>query len=545
MGKSYEQIKDLKRPYKIVNNNGRAAVEVEGKIYSPEEISAMIIQKLKKSAEDYLGCEIKHAVITVPAYFNSDERKSTQVAGEIAGLVVERIIAEPTAAILNVDKDSSKKYMVCDIGGATADFSVVDVGDGVFEILSTDGDLNLGGMLIDEAIVNCVADEFQKENNMDLRKDPLALQRLMEAAEKAKIELSNNNVTEINLPYITAIDNVPKHLVYSLNKSKFEQLIEFFVDRVIEKAKSSMSKSGLKYTDIDGVMLVGGSTRICLIQEKLEKLFNQKPNKSLNPDLCVSMGATIQGGVITGQVNDILLLDVVSLSVGLEVSGGIFAKMIEANTTIPCSKKEIFSTASDNQTSVDLRIAQGERPMFANNKLLGNFILDGILPARRGVPQIEIEVSLDANSILSVRAKDLGTGKENSIRIEGSTSLSKEEIEKMRNDAEVNAENDKKEKEIIDTLNQADSMIFNTEKQMKELDDKLSTEDKNKLNEDISLLKESHKNRDVESVKKNIEKINQTWNEISTKMYNNCNQQSCDNNSCEDKTQDVNYEEVK
>jgi len=551
IGRTYEEVKHLKRPYDIVDNNGKAGVKIGERIYSPEEISAMILQKMKKTAEDYLGTNVTNAVITTPAYFNSDERSSTKVAGEIAGFTVDRIISEPTAASLNIKDKTGKLYMIVDSGGCTSDFSVLDIEDGLFEVIGTDGDLDLGGNLIDDALVNFISDEFLKETGVDIRKDPMALQRVTEASEKAKIELSNTTQTEINLPYITAVDGQPKHLVQKLTRSKFEQLIQFYVDKTISLIQSSMNKSGKKVSDIDEIVLVGGSTRIPYLSESIEKYFGKKANKSLNPDTAIASGAAIQASVLAGDTTDILLLDVTALNFSLESMGGVASVMVEANTTIPTTKTQIFSTATDNQPGVQINVSTGNRSMFKDNKMLGTFNLDGIMPARRGVPQIEISFSIDANNILTVTAVDKATGKKNDIRIEGNSSLTKEEIERMKMEAEQNSDADKKEKEKVDKLNQADSMIFQTEKQIEEFGDKLNEENKTELNSKLDNLKEAHKTQNVDNIDKYTKELNDVWQNISGKLYEESKNQSTNESNSSDKKDDsenvtdVDFEEIK
>jgi molecular chaperone DnaK len=552
MGKRYEDVKNLSLPYKVVNSNGRAAVEVDGKVYSPEEITAMVIQKMKKTAEDYLGHEIKKAVITVPAYWGNSEKESTKIAGEIAGLTVERIINEPTAAALayGIDKtNKSQKILVFDEGSGTHDISIIEFSDGVFEVLATDGNSELGGDDIDNILIDWLSESFKSENNIDLKKDPIALQRLKESAEKAKIELSSTNTTEINLPYITVVDNAPQHLVKTLSKSEFEKLIDGFVRKSLEPLSKCLKKSGLSKSDIDEVILMGGTTRIPIIQDEVSKFFDgKKLNKSINPDEGVSIGATIQGGVLSGHVTDILLLDLLPISLGIETMGGVFTKLIEAGTTIPTKKSETFSTASDNQSSVELHVLQGERSMAKDNKSLGRFNLDGIMPAPRGIPQIEVSVDVDANGILSVSAKDKATGKENKIRIEGGSQLTKEEIERMKADAEANAESDKLERERVEKLNKADSLIFQTEKQIKEFDEKLTEDDKTALNADLDELRKAYSDKDVQKIDEASEKLNGTWSSISTKLYEQSqNEQTTSEttNGGNDEVSDVDFEEVK
>jgi molecular chaperone DnaK len=518
MGKTYEQVKNLDMPYKIVDSNGRAAVDIDGKIYSPEEISAMILQKMKKTAEDFLGHEVKRAVITVPAHYNSEERQSVILAGQIAGLEVERVIAEPTAAVLNVDSKSEKKYAVYDFGGQTFDLSIVDVADGVFEILSTDGDLDLGGSSIDRILVDYLADEFKASEGIDLRKDVMALQRLFDAAEKAKIELSASVSVDINIPYVTANETGPKHLVTKLVKSKFDQLISDIVKRTIEKAKNALEASGLDKSEIDEVLLVGGSSRIPLVQEELEKLFGRKPSKALNPDTCVSTGATIQGGVLTGNNTDILLLDLLPISIGIETSGNIMTKLIDANTTIPTKKSQVFSTAVDNQPSVEIHVVQGERPMAKDNKSLGVFTLD-VPPAPRGIPQIEITIDVDANGILTVTAEDKGTGKKNNITISGSTTLSPEEVERMKREALENETEDKLKMDKVIALNNADTVIFQTEKDIKEYAEKLTEDEVIILKDKISILQTLRDEEKSDEIADAITSTNDAWGIIATRLY--------------------------
>ena len=554
IGKRYDEVKDLSLPYKVVNSNGRAAVEIDGKVYSPEEISAMILQKMKKTAEDYVGHEIKKAVITVPAYWGNSEKESTKIAGEIAGLEVERIINEPTAAALayGIDKlNKSQKILVFDEGSGTHDISIIEFSDGVFEVLATDGDPQLGGDNIDDILIDWLSDSFLSENGMDLRKDPMSLQRLKEASEKAKIELSSTNSTEINLPYVTVKDNIPLHLVKSLSRSEFERLIDGFIKKSIEPLSKCIKKSGLKVGEIDEVILMGGTTRIPIIQDEVSKFFNGKSlNKSINPDEGVSIGATIQGGVLSGKVTDVLLLDILPLSIGIETMGSVMTKLIEANTTIPTRKSETFSTASDNQPSVEIHVLQGERPMARDNKSLGRFHLDGIMPSPRGVPQIEVSIDVDANGILSVSAKDKATGKENQIRIEGGSQLSKEEIERMKAEAEANAESDAKEREMVDKLNAADSMIFQTEKQIKEFDEKLTADDKTTLNEKLTNLKSAHSEKNLEKIDESTKNLSEAWSQISTKLYQQSQEESTTNSEGgdsgpNDEVQDADFEEVK
>lgn len=558
MGNSFSECtKEIKRvPYKVVKgDNNTPRVDIDGRLYTPQEISAMVLQKMKKTAEDYLGQDVSEAVITVPAYFNDAQRQATKEAGEIAGLKVRRIINEPTAAALAYGLDKKgidQKIVVFDFGGGTHDVSILELGDGVFEVLATDGDTHLGGDDVDERIINWLAEEFKSDEDIDLREDPMALQRLKEAAEKAKIELSSTSSTEINLPYVTATASGPKHLVRTLSKAKFEQLIDDLVKRTIKPCATALKNAGLSTSDIDEVILVGGSTRIPAVQEAVEKFFGKTPSKGVNPDEVVALGAAIQGGVLSGDVKDVLLLDVTPLSLGIETMGNVFTKLIDANTTIPTKKSQVFSTAVENQPSVEIHVLQGERAMAADNNTIGRFHLDGIPPAGRGTPQIEVTFDIDANGIIKVSALDKGTNKSHEIRIEASSGLSEEEIEKMKQEAEANADADKAAKETAEKINGADAMIFQTETQLKEFGEKLSDDKKGPIEAALEELKKAHESKDIAQIDAAMETINEAWKVASEEMYKaeqeagaGAQEGEPAAESSEENVEDVDFEEVK